>query len=360
MNGLVVFLPAGTQINVLKLFFTLLLWPFAVIWDGITRLRNYFYDAGLKPSVKFDIPVIVIGNLTVGGTGKTPMTEYIARLLSPYQKISVLSRGYGRKTRGLQFVDNLSTAEAVGDEPLQIHKKFPEIPVAVCEDRIYAIPHILQRYADVKAVVLDDAFQHRRLRPGLSILLTDYARLFYRDFLLPSGRLRESRKGAARADVVVVTKCPDYLNAQTMENISSEIHRYTDALVCFSSLHYDEPMPLNEAASLLTKKVILITGIARPEPLEQWVRKRFELLHHFRYRDHYTFKTQDLEKLKKFIGQQNEPVCVLTTEKDAVKLTVLEGSAALPFFSVPVRMHFLKNGKEFDNLVLSYVSGRIF
>lgn len=343
----------------MKLFFTFLLWPLAVIWDGITRLRNYFYDAGLKPSVSFDVPVIVIGNLTAGGTGKTPMTEYIIRLLLPHLKVGVLSRGYGRKTKGLHFAGETSTADILGDEPLQIYKKFSDVPVAVCEDRVYAIPHILHRYPDVQAILLDDAFQHRRLRPGFSILLTDYQRLFYEDFLMPSGRLRESRKGASRAQVVVVTKCPEQLNEDAMMSIRAAIQRYTPAPVFFASIYYEKPKPLNEAAALLSSKVILITGIARPEPLEQWVKSRFELLHHFRYRDHYAYSDNDLKKISLFIAQQSGPVSVLTTDKDAVKLTALEGSKSLPLFSVPVVMRLLKNGKEFDNLVLSYALGRI-
>lgn len=342
----------------MKLFFTFLLWPFAVIWDGITRLRNYLYDAGLKPSVSFDVPVIVIGNLTIGGTGKTPLTEYVLRLLLPHLKVSVLSRGYGRKTRGLYFADERSTADSIGDEPMQINRKFPDVPVAVCEDRVYAIPHIMQCHPDVQAIVLDDAFQHRRLKPGFSILLTDYHRPFYCDFLLPSGRLRESRNGAKRAQVVVVTKCPDNLHEEVKNSIRSAIHRYTKAPVFFASLKYDEPMLLNESAKQLTQKVVLITGIARPEPLEQWVKSRFTLLHHFRYRDHHSYSDADLEKVRQFIMQQSEPVSVLTTDKDAVKLTALPGSKSLPLFSVPVEVHFLKNGREFDNLVLDYALHR--
>ncbi len=343
----------------MKLFFTFLLWPLAVIWDFVTRLRNYFYDAGLKPSVSFDVPVIAIGNLTAGGTGKTPMTEYVVRLLSPHLKVSVLSRGYGRTTKGLQFAGDSSTADMLGDEPLQMYKKFTGVPVAVCEDRVYAIPHVLHRYPDVQAIILDDAFQHRRLKPGFSILLTDYHRPFYRDFLLPAGRLRESRKGASRAQVVLVTKCPDDLQEDDMKSICSAIQQFTPAPVFFSSLQYEEPKPLNEAAALLSDKVILITGVALPEPLEQWVKGRFTLLYHFRYRDHYVYSDYDLQKIAQFIRQQTGHVSVLTTDKDAVKLTALEGSKSLPLFSVPVQLRLLKNGKEFDNLVLSYALGRI-
>ncbi|MCX7637196.1 MAG: tetraacyldisaccharide 4'-kinase [Cyclobacteriaceae bacterium] len=342
----------------MKLFFTLLLWPFSVIWDGITRLRNYSYDSGWKPAVSFDIPVIVIGNLTVGGTGKTPMTEYIIRLLFPHIRISVLSRGYGRKTRGLHFAGDASTAAEIGDEPMQIHRKFPDVPVVVCEDRVFAIPHILQRYDDIQAVILDDAYQHRRLRPGFSILLTDYSRPFYRDYLMPSGRLRESRKGASRAHVVVVTKCPDNLDEKNMNQIRELVQQYTRAPVYFTSLQYDEPYPLHATKSCLNNKVVLVTGVARPEPLEQWVRNRFTLLRHFRYRDHHHYSVDDLLRIKKFTEQFAEPVSVITTEKDAVKLTALPGYEALSLFAVPVTVRFLNNGKEFDNLVLNYALGR--
>ncbi|MCS6974229.1 MAG: tetraacyldisaccharide 4'-kinase, partial [Cyclobacteriaceae bacterium] len=198
----------------------------------------------------------------------------------------------------------------------------------------------------------------RRLRPGFSILLTDYSRPFYRDYLMPSGRLRESRKGASRAHVVVVTKCPDNLDEKNMNHIRELVQQYTRAPVYFTSLQYDEPHPLHATKSCLNNKVVLVTGVARPEPLEQWVRNRFSLLRHFRYRDHHHYSVDDLLRIKKFTEQFAEPVSVITTEKDAVKLTALPGYEALSLFAVPVTVRFLNNGKEFDNLVLNYALGR--
>jgi tetraacyldisaccharide 4'-kinase len=345
------------QINALKLFFTFLLWPFSVVWDGITRLRNYLYDTGLKPSVTFSVPVIAVGNLSVGGTGKTPMTEYLIRLLQPYVQVGVLSRGYRRKTRGLYFAGPDATASRMGDEPMQLAAKFPEAAIAVCEDRVYAIPHMLQRYPNVGVVVLDDAFQHRRLKAGCYLLLTDYARPFYRDYLLPAGTLRESRKGACRAHAVVVTKCPAHLDEAEMNHIVRAIRTYTNAPVFFTGLQYGHPLPVHQNCPALSQKVVLVTGIARPHPFVAWAKNHFTVLHHFNYPDHHAYSRSDVEKMQKFIHRYAEPVSILTTEKDAIKLAALAHAAALPVFSVPVYVTFLKDGKVFDNLVMNYALG---
>ena len=187
----------------------ILLFPFSWLYYLITQIRNRLYDRGLKPSVKFELPVICVGNLTVGGTGKTPMIEHLIRLLQNRFKVATLSRGYGRATKGIRIAGPSENASTIGDEPFQFYTKFGKrITVAVGEERALAIPTILQECSDTQIILLDDGFQHRKVSPGFSILLTDYHRPFYNDFLLPSGRLRESRWGAERADVIVVTKCP--------------------------------------------------------------------------------------------------------------------------------------------------------
>ncbi len=340
------------------MFFFLLLWPFSVLYNGVMRLRNFLYDAGLRPAASFHVPLIAVGNLAAGGTGKTPMTEYLIKLLLPHAKPAVLSRGYGRKTRGLLFASPEAAPADVGDEPLQIYKKF-QVPVAVCEDRVYAIPHILQQHDDVGAIILDDAFQHRRLKAGFYVLLTDYARLFYHDYLLPAGRLRERREGARRAQVVVVTKCPEHLTESEMEKIKRAIGQYTPAPVFFSYLKYGEPKPLHDTAAVPSGKIILVTGIAYPETLLAWARDRFNVVRHFHFPDHHVYTAADVHKLKRYLEQQNGQVSILTTEKDAVKLSGLNGAAGLPIFVLPVQIDFLKNGKEFDNLVLNYVLGPV-
>jgi tetraacyldisaccharide 4'-kinase len=345
------------QIKVLKgiLFFFLL--PLAVVWDVITRLRNRLYDLELKPSVAFNVPVISVGNLTVGGTGKTPMTEYLVHLLHQRSKVAVLSRGYGRDTKGLYFVRPDEDALAVGDEALQVVQKFPDICVAVCEDRVYAVPHIIDRCGEDVVLILDDAFQHRRIKPGFSVLLTDYARPFYCDYLLPAGRLRESRRGAERADVVVVTKCPPDLGAAERVKIQQAIQRYAPVPVFFSTIRYGQLQPLT-SHNRPSSKVVLVSGIARPAMLEEYVMKQFTLLKHFRYRDHHRYTMKDVMEVNRFIASQKDAVSLITTEKDAVKLTAppfREVTEQWALFVLPVTIGWLENGNEFDKLVLNYV-----
>src|SRR5690606_8845834 len=221
----------------------MLLFPFAVIYDIITRVRNRMYDRGLKPTTSFDIPIISVGNLAVGGTGKTPMIEYLIRLIKPHHPLATLSRGYGRRTTGLRIAGQTENADLIGDEPYQIHRKFPDITVAVGEDRVYAVPVLLDQSPETRVILLDDAFQHRRIKPAFQILLTEYAKPFYRDYPLPSCRLRESREGASSADGVVMTKCPPSLTANEEATARASVGRYTESPVFFSAIRYGQPVP---------------------------------------------------------------------------------------------------------------------
>lgn len=337
----------------------LLLWPLAVIYDVLMNIRNRLYDLKLKPSVSFTIPVIGVGNLAVGGTGKTPMVEYLIRLLSGSHKLATLSRGYGRKTKGFRLATNSDTARTLGDEPFQLFKKYGNtVTVAVGEDRAFAIPHILDQKPEVQVVVLDDAFQHRRVVTGFSILLSEYSNPFYKDHVMPLGRLREGPEGANRADAIIITKCPSNLSENEMMKMMHEVHKFSTKPVFFATIRYGEPQPLMDHKKPFVGRVILISGIALTAPLKEYVEKNFTLIKRLEYRDHYFYTKTDMLELETLINQYNEPVCILTTEKDKVKLEsdeLKEITARLPVFYLPIEMKFIGNGKDFDVLVRDFV-----
>jgi tetraacyldisaccharide 4'-kinase len=338
----------------------LLLLPFALVYDLVTRIRNRMYDTKWKPSVTFDLPVIGVGNLAVGGSGKTPMVEYLIRLLSASHRVTSLSRGYGRKTKGFMVADASANAVTVGDEPLQLFTKYgDEVTVAVCEDRAFAIPNLLDQFPDTQVIVMDDVFQHRRVNPGLSILLTEYSRPFYTDYVLPYGRLRERANSASRADVIVVTKCPVDLGEELMKKMNAQLALYTNKPVFFSRIQYGAPQPAMNHHQPLQNRVILVSGIANHTPLEDYVKMNFALLKHFVFRDHHRYTAGDLELIRKYVEKQQHPVSILTTEKDRVRLETLELQdhvGKLPIFYMPIEMTFIGNGKEFDSLVLEFVN----
>lgn len=339
--------------------FRFLLFPFAMLYDAATALRNTLYDRNYKPTTRFDLPVISVGNLAVGGTGKTPMVEYLIRLLSPEFRIATLSRGYGRKTKGFKIAGKADSAASLGDEPYQIYKKFsPQVDVTVGEERAYAIPMILQEKEDVNTIILDDAYQHRSVTPGFSILLTEYSNPFFNDYVLPMGRLREARQGADRADIVVVTKCPPHLGEDEMMDFENHIHNYTARPVFFSQIRYGEPVGFGQPGTR-SKNVILVSAIANAHILEEHVSKNYALVKHFSFRDHYALTNNDLQKIESLLKQFPEgEISILTTEKDMVKLQDNELKlkvSKLPFFYLPIETEFIRNGKDFDTLVLSFV-----
>lgn len=336
-----------------------LLWPLAVIYDVVTSIRNRLYDMKLKPSASFDIPVISVGNLAVGGTGKTPMVEYLIRLLGDQVKLTTLSRGYGRKTKGFLLADSSANAKTIGDEPYQLFIKYgKEVVIAVGEERALAIPQILDQHPEVQVVLLDDAFQHRKVNAGFSILLSEYSKPFYEDYVLPLGRLREGQEGANRADVIVITKCPNTLTENDMMEMMHQVHTYTQKPVFFSTIRYGEPVPMSDKHPVFSDQVILLTGIARSEPLKEYVAKNFKLVQHLEYRDHYSYTKNDLQKFSSLVSS-NSNLSILTTEKDRVKLMSDELKPLvreLPLFYLPIEMMFIKNGKDFDMLVQDFIS----
>ncbi len=338
-----------------------ILFPFAILYDLVTSFRNYLYDTGRRGSVKFDANVISVGNLTVGGTGKTPHIEYLIRLLKDQYKVATLSRGYGRKTKGFILADKTSNASTIGDEPFQYYNKFSnEIAVAVGEERVIAIPSILMELPDTKVILLDDAYQHRAVRPSLNILLSDYNRPFYEDCLLPAGRLRESRRGARRADVVIVSKCPPTISDQEQEIIASSIRKYSNKNVpiYYSSVKYSTPLPVfSKEYTYKDKKVLLFTGLANAKPFVEHIKQQFEVVEHIAFKDHYFYKVPDilgiLEKFKMF--NTNDDHILITTEKDMVKLLQEDIKILLkevPLFYIPIEVYLLKCKNEFDSLIL--------
>jgi tetraacyldisaccharide 4'-kinase len=336
----------------------ILLYPMAMAYNFITGLRNRLYDRGLKPSVTFELPVINVGNLTVGGTGKTPLIEYLIRLLAPNHKVATLSRGYGRNTTGFRVASPTDNAGTLGDEPTQFYQKYGDrVTVAVGEERALAIPNILQDHPDTEIILLDDAYQHRKVRPSLNILLSDYNRPFYDDLLLPAGRLRESRQGAARADVVVVTKCPPEITDDEMMEIDQQVRRYVGKPVFFTHVRYGNPMPVTAQAQKLGDEVVLVTGIANAKPLVHYLKQTFNLVKHFDFTDHHTYRASDLEDFTSAL-KAHPKASFLTTEKDKVKLVspaFREAIEKIPLFYLPIEVEFIKNGQDFDEIVLNHL-----
>ncbi|MDX5348326.1 MAG: tetraacyldisaccharide 4'-kinase [Hymenobacteraceae bacterium] len=319
------------------------------------RVRNYLYDKRYFKSYQFEVPVIGVGNLTVGGTGKTPHVEYLLRLLQ-HIKIATLSRGYKRKTSGFVLADASATASTIGDEPYQYFADFTFATVAVCEDRVKGINKLLELKPETEVIVLDDAFQHRPVKPKLNILITDYNRLFYKDYVLPYGRLRESRHGAKRADVVIVSKCSGFLPDSDMRELEHNIHRYTKkpVPVFFTTYQYGQPVAFGNQQQL-QQNLIVVTGIARAELFVDYLEKSgFNIIQHLNFPDHYNYKPEDLAELQKIIVMQNMPVSVVTTRKDAARLTVPElqsKTQLLPIYYVPIEVKFLENQAEFDEII---------
>lgn len=285
-------------------------------FGAVVNLRNWLFDHGLLRSVSHDLPIICVGNLAVGGTGKTPHTEMIVRqLLSEGRHVGILSRGYGRSSKGFQWVEPESSASHVGDEPLQMRLRLPHerLQCAVCESRNRGIRLMRQQHPELEVIVLDDAFQHRWVRPSLSILLTDYAALYDTDQLLPAGRLREPSSGAQRAQVVIVTKCPADLSEQEAQAIAQRLHLRAEQALFFTTIAYASLPP--------TQRALLITGIARPQPLLEHLHQQGIAVEHLAYPDHHRFTPSDRTIL---LERAQHYDCVLTTEKDAVRLAELD------------------------------------
>lgn len=341
-----------------------LLFPLSWLYGLITDVRNYLYDNGLLKSRSFEIPIISVGNITVGGTGKSPQVEYLIRLLKDNHKIATLSRGYGRKTQGFILADNTANAETIGDEPMQFYQKFSDnINVAVGEKRVNAIEQILKQKPDTEVIILDDAFQHRAVKPSLNILLIDYNRPIDEDYAFPAGRLRERRHGAKRADMVIITKCPVGLMLEEQVALKNTLKPYLkeNVPILFTKILYAKPINCRSESMVLNNNepVLLISGIAKPQPFEDYVSQNFNLLNHFIFKDHHLYAEKDLELIRSNMPKTAK--AILMTEKDMVKFKPFLNHDLLKDISLyylPIEIGFLPENEKliFDNIVLNNVN----
>lgn len=303
----------------------LLLMPIALLYGLGVSIRSFLYRSRVLLSVRFSLPVISVGSLSVGGAGKSPHVEYLIRLLLPYLEVGVLSRGYGRKTVGFRWVEVWNKAEETGDEPLMIKRKFPEAKVAVSESRSLGIPRMLQRYEGLQVILLDDAFQHLAVQPGLNILLTEYSNLYTSDFLLPAGRLREWPSASRRADIIVVTKCPAYLHEEQRQKVLEELSPLPHQQVFFSSYRYGDPYYLFNPRYRISLaddiEVLLVCAIANTDYLEEYLIEKTAGVRTLAFNDHHHFEENDLYTIRRYwktmTGKRR---LIVTTEKDAVRL----------------------------------------
>ena len=339
--------------------------PLSWLYGGAVRLRNFCFDVGLLKSRDFHVPVIAVGNITVGGTGKTPHVEYLIRLLRQKFGVAVLSRGYKRKTRGYLLAGADSTARDIGDEPYQIKQKFPDVSVAVDAKRVRGIQRLTDDDENLDVVLLDDAFQHRYVKPGVNILLVDYHRLIIYDKLLPAGRLREPLSGKNRADIVIVTKCPKELKPMEFRVITKAMTLYPYQHLYFTTLDYGDLLPVFPADATDSRggtdsNVLLLTGIASPRQMEEDLRPKVASITPLSFSDHHRFSSKDVRSINDTFSQMPQPRLIITTEKDAARLTAVEGlsdDVRRHLFALPVRIRFMQKEQEqqFSDFIVGYV-----
>jgi tetraacyldisaccharide 4'-kinase len=350
---------------------SIFLYPLSFLYGLITGFRNFLYNTEILKSHTFPMPVICVGNLTAGGTGKTPLTEYLVNLLREDFNVVVLSRGYKRKTRGFLFAGENSRSEDIGDEPLQIARKFPGITVAVDRKRVHGVREILEKKPDSQVIILDDAFQHRSITPGYSILLSDFDRLMIHDQMLPYGNLRESIANMKRADIIMITKSPETITPIQRRLIVKEIQKAPYQELFFTSITYKTPLPVfddvkaeKDIFSRRRKEnptgIVLVSGIANPKPLAGYLQKLTGEIINLPFGDHHKFSNSDFEKIMDtWESLKSSRKYLITTEKDAVRIrefTNIAEAIRKVFYYIPVGIKFLKdNREEFDNLITEYV-----
>ena len=329
----------------------------------ITKLRGLLFDSGIIKSSEFDIPIINIGNLAIGGSGKTPHIEFVIDLLKGDYNVATLSRGYGRKTKGFIEVEETSTAIEVGDEPLQIKIKYPDIKVFVGEDRVEAITKLLFKHPKIDVILLDDAFQHRAIRAGFNILLTDYQKIFTRDKSMPAGRLREFPSAAKRSDLIIISKCPNNISLDKQSELSNEIAEHTSSEVLFSEIKYKTLLSVNKNISIPDNihDILIISGLAKPKPMLDYIKNTYTNanIEHLEYRDHYNFTKKDItlfiEKFNTFAGSNK---IIIISEKDYARLRDIAKDTSfnkLPVFALPIGISFIGGNNTFNSKIENYV-----
>ncbi len=333
------------------LFLRKLLFPFAILYAIVTSIRNFLFDIGILKSYSFPIPIIAVGNLSVGGTGKTPQIEYLIRLLSNQYQLATLSRGYKRKSKGFILADERVTAEILGDEPFQFHQKYPSIQVAVDANRKEGIETLLNQDVAPQIILLDDAFQHRKVKAGFYILLTAYHDLYTNDWMLPFGNLRERSVGAQRAHCIIVTKCPPHLTATEKESIRKKISLHANQLLFFSTIVYDHKIHSTKQsisiASIKKTPKLIITGIANPIPFYKHLMEEDDIK--LSFPDHHFFTDSDVA----MIEQKAKNRIIITTEKDYTRLHSLLLDNEL--FYLPITTSILNDEVHFNQIILNYV-----
>ncbi len=354
----------GLQIlkqSILLKSFKYLLFPFSLVYGVIIWLRNFFFDKNILQSSSFNFPIICVGNLATGGTGKTPMTEYLIELLQNNFEVATLSRGYKRKTKGFAIANERTTALEIGDEPMQFHQKYPNVTVAVGESRLEAVPQLLHVKPTTTVIILDDGFQHRYVKAGLNILLTEQSNLFSRDFLLPVGDLRDIKSSKKRADIIVVTKCKDDFTINKKNDIEKELGLLPTQQIYFSEIKYGQPYHLytNEKVMISgDEDVLLIVGIANPKPLKNFLNKLVKSYDMLRFADHHIFNSNDLADIKKhFTKMKSTKKIIITTEKDSVRLKKFEAELTnMPIYVLPIKHQFLFGDEiGFNEAVVNFV-----
>lgn len=350
----------------MNILFKIILYPFSLLFGVITALRNKLFDWNILRSRSIPVPSISVGNITVGGTGKSPHVEYITKLLKDNYTVGIVSRGYRRKTSGFHMADEQSDATIIGDEPMQFYYTFKNEPVfiAVDENRWRGCKKLLKEHPEIDVIILDDAFQHRWIKPGLSVLLSDFFNPYHKDFLMPTGRLREFRRGARRADIIVVSKSGKVLSPITRRTHEEEIKPAEHQKLYFSYIDYGNPKAipfLKESPEWgKTYAILMVTGIANPYPLEAKVSNECTELHKLKYPDHHKFTIKDAEKIKKTFEEiVSLNKIIITTKKDAMRLSspeILKIIGHLPVFYWPIHVDLHKEDKEaFNRQILDYV-----
>ncbi|WP_428328832.1 tetraacyldisaccharide 4'-kinase [Mucilaginibacter sp.] len=344
-----------------------LLFPFSLIYALIVIIRNWFYDAGLFKSSLFSIPIISVGNLEVGGAGKSPMTEYLIRLLKNDYKLATLSRGYGRQTKGFVLADletGGSLSSQIGDEPSQFKHKFPDVAIAVCEQRVVGIRQLMQNH---NLILMDDAYQHRAVEPGLSILLFDYTSINKPHIVLPAGNYREPFSGRWRAQIIIISKCPLTLTDAEKNVLAQKIKPLPYQQLFFTAIAYQPLQDLKDRPVEIhidqQTTVFLLTGIANPKPLLLHLGKQTPHIIHHNYPDHHSFTLKNITKLAaEYAAHPSQKKIIITTEKDAQRLeeswfkSALPAHEQLPVFVIPISVEFLNNsGQQFNQLITDYV-----
>jgi len=329
--------------------------PFSILYGLITSIRNFLYDNGVLKSTEFKTPTIVVGNLSVGGTGKTPQIEYLIRLLQNDYKIAVLSRGYKRKSKGFVIACENSTVETIGDEPFQFHKKFPNIIVCVDANRTNGIQQLEKLNTPPEIILLDDAFQHRKVKGGYNVLLSSFNNLYVDDFMLPTGNLREYRSGAKRAQAIIVTKCPNNLLETEQEQIIKKLKSKVNQSVFFTTISYDTELKgadKIDVRDLKNSEIVLVTGIANPNPLTEYLSSQQIKFNHIKYPDHYNFKVKDIESIQETYNLiQSKNKIILTTEKDFVRIFDRLKNAHY----ISIKTTFINRENDFNSSINNYV-----